>query len=266
MKQDKLGKLKNGDYILTSQAQIIKCTLLGTSKDYAFARPFTGEKDRDIFIAEANLNDACHGDTVMVEVGISGRDRKYKRDLPLVANGKQEGRVVKIVERGYKTVVGIMSISDRGIATVIPDDRRFAGSVFISSEDINGAENNTKVVIEVLDYPSNIKMARGRVIEILGDPNDVRVTTLSIIRSFNLFEEFPEDVVKEAEKVSVPVDEEVWDGRKDYRDRLVITIDGEDARDFDDAISLETCVNMRKIVGGPAMDTMKKVIEGYKNK
>lgn len=239
VKQDKLGKLKNGDYILTSQAQVIKCTLLGTSKDYAFARPFTGEKDRDIFIAEANLNDACHGDTVMVEVGISGKDRKYKRDLPLVANGKQEGRVVKIVERGYKTIVGIMSISDRGIATVVPDDRRFTDSVFISSEDINGAENNTKVVIEVLDYPSNIKMARGRVIEILGDPNDVRVTTLSIIRSFNLFEEFPEDVVKEAEKVSVPVDEEVWDGRKDYRDRLVITIDGEDARDFDDAISLE---------------------------
>ena len=151
VKQDKLGKLKNGDYILTSQAQVIKCTLLGTSKDYAFARPFTGEKDRDIFIAEANLNDACHGDTVMVEVGISGKDRKYKRDLPLVANGKQEGRVVKIVERGFKTVVGIMSISDRGIATVVPDDRRFTDSVFISFEDINGAENNTKVVIEVLD-------------------------------------------------------------------------------------------------------------------
>lgn len=238
VKQDKLGKLKNGDYIVTAKSQIIKCTLMGTSKDYAFARPFTGEKDRDIFVSEANLNDACHGDIVMVEVGVSGRDRKYKRDLPLVAKGKQEGRVVKILERGFKTVVGIMSISERGVATVIPDDRRFADSVFISAEDINGADNNTKVVIEILDYPSNIKMARGRVIEILGDPNDVRVTTLSIIRSFNLFEEFPDDVVKEAEKVSIPIDKENQDGRKDYRDRLVITIDGEDARDFDDAISL----------------------------
>ena len=239
VKQEKLGKLKNGDYILISKTELIKCTLLGTSKDYAFARPFTGEKDKDIFIAEANLNDACHGDIVMVEIGVSGRDRKYKRDMPLVAKGKQEGRVMKIIERGFVNVVGIMSINERGIATVVPDDRRFADSIFISSEDINGAPNNTKVVVQIIDYPSNIKMARGKVIEILGDPNDARVTTLSIIRSFNLFEEFPDEVVKEAEKVSVPIDEEVWDGRKDYRDRLVITIDGEDARDFDDAISLE---------------------------
>ncbi len=239
VKQEKLGRLKNGDYVLISKVQTIKCTILGTSKDYAFARPFTGEKDKDIFVAEANLNGACHGDIVMIEIGISGRDRKYKRNLPLVANGKQEGRVVQIVERGFKTVVGIMSINDRGIATVVPDDRRFTDSVFISSEDINGAENNTKVVVDILDYPSNIKMARGRVIEILGDPNDVRVTTLSIIRSFNLFEEFPEDVVEEAEKVSIPIEKENQEGRKDYRDRLVITIDGEDARDFDDAISLE---------------------------
>lgn len=238
VKQEKLGKLKNGDYVLVSKTQTLKCTLLGTSKDYAFARPTTGEKDKDIFISAANLNDACHGDTVLVEIGISGKDRKYKRDMPLVAKDKQEGRVLKILERGFKTVVGIMSINDRGVATVLPDDRRFADSVFVSTEDINGASNNTKVVLEVIDYPSNIKMARGKVIEILGDPNDVRVTTLSIIRSFNLFEEFPEDVVKEAEKVSVPIDEEVWDGRKDYRDRLIITIDGEDARDFDDAISL----------------------------
>ena len=95
---------------------------------------------------------------------------------------------MEIVERGYKFVVGIMSINPRGIATVIPDDRRFSDSVFVDSKDTMGAENNTKVVLEILDYPSNIKMARGKVIEILGDPSDARVTTLSIIRSFGLFE------------------------------------------------------------------------------
>ena len=238
-KQGKLTKLKNGDYMMAKQARLEKCTLLGTSKDYAFARPISGEKDRDIFISVANLNDACHGDTVMVEVGVSGRDRKYRRDLPVVASNKEEGRVVEILERGFKVVVGIISINDRGVATVLPDDRRFADSVFVSHEDINGAENNTKVVLEIIDYPSAIKMARGRVIEILGDPNDVRVTTLSIIRSFNLFEEFPEDVEAEAEKVAIPVSEDDQKGRKDYRDKLIITIDGEDARDFDDAISVE---------------------------
>lgn len=238
VKEGKLAKAKNGNYELANRTQLIKCTLLGTSKDYAFARPITGEKDNDIFISIANMNDACHGDKVMVEVGISGKDRKYRRDLPLVAKGKREGRVVEILERGFKVVVGIMSISDRGVATVLPDDRRFADSVFVSAEDVNGAPNNSKVVLDIIDYPSPIKMARGVVREILGDPNDVRVTTLSIIRSFNLFEEFPEDVELEAKKVSIPVEKDNQEGRKDYRDRLIITIDGDDARDFDDAISL----------------------------
>ncbi len=239
VKDGKLAKLKNGDYILENKTRLIKCTLLGTSKDYAFARPISGEKDKDIFISCANLNDACHGDTVMIEVGIDGRDRKYRRDLPLVANNKEEGRVAEILERGFKVVVGILSISDQGIATVLPDDRRFAESVYVANDDLNGATTNTKVVLDILDYPTNIKMAKGRVREILGDPKDARVTTLSIIRSFNLFEEFPDEVEEEAKKVAIPVEKEDTTGRKDYRDRLIITIDGDDARDFDDAISVE---------------------------
>ena len=237
-RQGKLEKLKNGDYLLKTITKLVKCTIMGTSKDYAFARPATGEKDKDIFISNANLNDACHGDTVMVEVGVSGRDRKYRRNLPLVATGKEEGRVAEILERGFKVVVGVISINDRGVATVLPDDRRFADSVFVAASDINGAPNNSKVVLDILDYPSNIKMARGRVREVLGDPSDVRVTTLSIIRSFNLIEEFPEEVEAEAKRVSKPISEENQAGRKDYRDRLIITIDGDDAKDFDDAISI----------------------------
>ena len=239
VKDGKLAKLKNGDYVLENKTRLVKCTLLGTSKDYAFARPISGEKDKDIFISCANLNDACHGDTVMVEVGIEGRDRKYRRNMPLVATNKEEGRVTQILERGFKVVVGILSINDQGIATVLPDDRRFAESVYIANDDLNGAQTNTKVVLDIIDYPSNIKMARGRVREILGDPNDVRVTTLSIIRSFNLIEEFPDDVEEEAKRVSIPVEKEDLTGRKDYRNRLVITIDGDDAKDFDDAISVE---------------------------
>ncbi len=239
VKVGKLSKLKNGDYMLENTTKLVKCTLMGTSKDYAFARPTSGEKDKDIFISVANLNDACHGDTVMVEVGISGKDRKYRRNLPLVATGKEEGRVAQILKRGFEVVVGILSITDRGVATVLPDDRRFADSVFVAPTDVNGAPSGSKVVLDIIDYPSNIKMARGRVREILGDPNDARVTTLSIIRSFNLIEEFPADVEAEAKAVSKPVSEENTTGRKDYRDKLIITIDGDDAKDFDDAISIE---------------------------
>jgi len=238
VKDKRLIRYKNGEFSVNEQEKLLKCTLLGTSKDYAFAREINGSKDDDIFISNVNLNDACHGDTVMVQVGVSGKDRKYKRDMPFSGKGKREGRVVEILERGFKVVVGIMSISDRGVATVIPDDRRFTDSVFVAANDINGAENNQKVVLDILDYPSNLKMARGVVKEILGDPNDVRVTTLSIIRSFNLFEEFPEEVLKEAKKVSIPISEEKCDGRKDFRDRIIFTIDGDDAKDFDDAISL----------------------------
>ena len=239
-KKGKLGKLKNGDYVLNFEPEIIKCTLLGTSKDYAFARPVSNikDKDNDIFISVANMNDACHGDTVMVEVGISGKDRKYKKELPLVAKDKREGRVVKILERGFKVVVGILSINENGVATVLPDDRRFSDSVYVAPDDVCGAKSNTKVVLDIIDYPSPIKMARGRVREILGDPNDVRVTTLSIIRSFNLFEEFPTEVEEEAKKVAIPISEDDQRNRKDFRDKLIITIDGDDAKDFDDAISL----------------------------
>ena len=238
-KEGRLVKLPNGFYQFIKPREVIKCVLLGTSKDYAFARATSGDKDNDIFISQPNLNDACHGDIVMVEVGITGKDRKYRRDLPLVATGKREGRVVEILERGQKVVVGVLSISQTGVATVRPDDVRFAGSVYVAKEDLNGAQSNTKVVLDILDYPSAIKMARGRVREILGDPSDARVTTLSIIRSYNLFEEFPEDVEIEAKKVAIDIEKDVQNGRKDYRDKLIITIDGDDARDFDDAISIE---------------------------
>ncbi len=240
---EKQGKIRfsNGFYTLVSKRELIKCTIFGTSKDYAFARPISALKDReqDIFISAANLNDACHGDTVLVEVGISRNDRKFREKLPVAASGKAEGRVVEIIERGFKVVVGILSIDARGVTTVIPDDRRFADSIFIDPKSVHGAPNNSKVVVDILDYPSNIKMARGAVREVLGDPSDVRVTTLSIIRSFNLFEDFPESVLDEAKRVCIPVESDDMTGRKDYRDRLIFTIDGDDARDFDDAISLE---------------------------
>ena len=121
------------------------------------------------------------------------------------------------MQRGFEVVVGVLSIDDNGVALVLPDDRRFSDSVFVAPGDLNGAKTNTKVVLDILDYPSRLKMARGRVREVLGDPNDVKVTTLSIIRSFNLFEEFPEDVESEAKTVSKPVKFEKLDDRKDYR-------------------------------------------------
>lgn len=263
VKDGKLKEHKGGYYSINRARELKKCTILGTSKDYVFAREVGANGDNDIFISEANLNDACHGDTVMVEIGVSGKDRKYKRELPLIAKEKREGRVVEILQRGFEVVVGLLTINENGVALVFPDDRRFTDSVFVAPTDLNGATTNTKVVLEILDYPSRLKMARGRVREVLGDPGDAKVTTLSIIRSFNLFEEFPEDVEKEAKAVSRPTKFEKLDDRKDYRDELIITIDGEDARDFDDAISLKKVGDLYNL-GVYIADVSHYVKEGSK--
>lgn len=239
IKDGRLKELKGGYFSLNKVREVKKCTILGTNRDYVFAREIGAGAENDIFISENNINDACHGDIVLVEINFSTKKKKNKNELPVVASGKREGRVIEILQRGFEVVVGILTIHENGVSMVLPDDRRFADSIFVAPTDLNGALNNQKVVLDILDYPSRYKMARGRVREILGSPEDTKVTTLSIIRSFNLFEEFPEDVVKEAQRVSKPVKSEKLDDRKDYRNNLVITIDGEDAKDFDDAVSVK---------------------------
>lgn len=236
VREDRLVFTKRNKYTLPDNVGAIKAVIMAHPNGFGFARPVDGEGD-DVFVAERDLNGATQGDTVLVKVTNKDKNKGYRTKGQKRAHGKRQGQVIKILDRGYKTIVGYYQATAGG-GIVIPDDARFSDSIFVQAGKTGGAENKTKVVLKITEYPSRTRMAQGEIVEVLGDPKDFKVTTLSIIRSFGLIEEYPAPVLKEAEEVNVPVTEEQIKGRKDFRNDLTITIDGEDARDFDDAISL----------------------------
>ncbi len=232
IKRDRLVKTARNKYTLPNNAGAIRGKVIGSNKGYVFVRPDSQDVD-DIYVAEKDTNGTVHGDTVLVRI-ISkpkNKNRKYN------AKQSKNGEIIKILERNIKNVVGLFSVNAGG-NIVVPDDTRFTDTIFIPTGKTMGATTNSKVLVKITDYPSKISMAKGEVIEILGDANDVKVATLSIIRSFGLIEEFPQAVIEEAKEVAKPISKKDIEGRTDFRNQLVITIDGEDARDFDDAISL----------------------------
>ncbi|MEG1581678.1 MAG: ribonuclease R [Clostridia bacterium] len=230
----------------------IKGVVMGTSQGYAFVR--SSEIPEDVMIQERDLNFAVHSDTVLVR--ITSRRKS--------GNGKGQrlqGEIIKIVERGVKTIVGTVSITTAGVL-VIPDDVRFAESVFIQRQNAMNAPTGFKVVVEITDYPSRTTMAQGKIIEILGDAKSFKVSTLSVVRSFGLIEEFPESVIAEAKKVAVLPTSKDFEHRRDLRHKQIITIDGEDARDFDDAISIEKTKSGNFLLGVHIADVANYVKAG----
>ena len=181
--------------------------------------------DDDIFIGEDNTHGAMHQDTVqvMVKPGISGKRR--------------EGVVTKILSRGTVKLVGIYQES-KNYGFVIPDNERFIRDIFIPKEQSKGAMNGHKVVVELTDYGTERKNPEGKVVEILGHISDPGTDVLSIVKGYDLPTEFPEKVMNQAEKVPEAISEADMAGRMDLRNVQMVTIDGEDAKDLDDAVSL----------------------------
>lgn len=181
--------------------------------------------EEDIFIGEDNTHGAMHQDTVqvMVKPGISGKRR--------------EGVVTKILSRGTVKLVGVYQES-KNYGFVIPDNERFIRDVFIPKEQSKGAMNGHKVVVELTDYGTERKNPEGKVVEILGHISDPGTDVLSIVKGYDLPTEFPEKVMNQAEKVPDAISEADMAGRMDLRNLQMVTIDGEDAKDLDDAVSL----------------------------
>ena len=242
LKQQLMELVESGDVVLTERhkyaviekTSIVKGKFIGNVKGFGFVERLS-EKGEDLFIPERCVNGAVHGDTVLVKIMPKTAKRNGRRVQ--VSGASTEGEVLRIVKRELKTIVGTFMLFSGG-AVVVPDDKRFTDQVFIMVDGMMGAKTNEKVVVEIIDYPSRNQMAVGKVIEILGDINDLGVDTLSIIRAFGLTEKFPEEVLLEAKAVAHEPDARDKMGRKDYTKDLVITIDGDDARDFDDAIHL----------------------------
>lgn len=197
-------------------------TLDGNPKGFAFFVSDLGGDD--LFIPASRLNGAMHGDRVEVRLVPSNR------------RGSGEAEVVSVLSRGFTTVVGKYESSLK-FGFVRPDNARISKDIYIPTERSMGAKSGQKVVCEIKDYPAG-RSPIGAVCEILGYPDDKDVDVLSIIRSYGLRSQFPADVMKEAREKPQTVSEEEMRGRRDFRGDAVITIDGDDSKDFDDAVSL----------------------------
>lgn len=197
---------------------------MATAKGFGFVR-VEGEED-DIFIPEPYCGNAFHGD--VVRISLSGKGSGKRR---------REGRVIQIVERKVTRLVGTFSRSKK-IAFVIPDMEKFTKDIFIPKGADLGAANGHKVVVEIMDYGDDKRSPEGHVIQILGHINDPGVDILSIVKGFGLPEEFPEEVMHEIQGISDEVDTAEYAGRVDIRELDTVTIDGEDAKDLDDAITI----------------------------
>ena len=185
-----------------------------------------GESE-DIFIDEDDTGGAFQGDTV--EISITGKpDGKRK-----------EGKVLRIISRGTVKLVGLYRVQkNKSYGFLIPDNQRFLQDVFIPQERAMGAVDGHKVVAELTSYGGDGRKPEGKIVEILGHVYDPGVDILSIVKNYDLPVEFPEKVMNQAQRTPDEVSEADRYGRKDLRDWQMVTIDGEDARDLDDAVSV----------------------------
>ena len=189
------------------------------------------EQEEEIYISREYSLNALNGDTVSIEI-IS----------PKAENKKEEGKIVKIIRHEKDTVVGTFQ-KNRNFGFVVPDDKNFGTDIFISKSNWGKARNNHKVLVKILKYPERGKNAEGEIIEVLGGVNEAGVDMLSLIKQYELPYKFPEEVVQEAKTFGNKINSEDIKNRKDLRQDVIFTIDGEDAKDLDDAIHVEKLEN-----------------------
>lgn len=219
-----LIRSRTNRYGVPERMNHIRGKFIGHAKGFGFVTPEVEGMD-DIFIPPHEVNSAMNGDIVLIRVA----DDTYGE--------KREGVITKIIERKTTQVVGTFQ-DNRGFGFVIPDDKKIPMDVFIRKGDTLGAVDGHKVVVEITDWPEETKSASGMVTKILGHKNDPGVDILSIIYKHGIGIEFPEDVINHANNVPNEVQEEDLGTRRDLRNDVMITIDGADAKDLDDAISV----------------------------
>lgn len=260
--RDQFAKLlhdmeSNGKIVLTrtkrygvpERFNLVRGTLQGTSKGFGFVIPDTAGQ-ADIYIHLNDMNGAMDGDLVLARI------HKRKTD-----NRRPEGEIVRILKRGRDRIVGTFTRLSSYFGFVIPDDKRIPADIFIAPELQMNARDGQKVVVK-LHQITGRHSAEGEIIEILGHKDDPGVDILSIIRKHGLPEKFPEEVLNEADRIPDTISEEEIKGRRDLRRRTMVTIDGEDAKDLDDAVSVERLENGNVRLGVHIADVSYYVREG----
>ena len=219
-------KLRGGRYGLPDEMNLIPGVLSGHPDGYGFV--ITEDDSEDIYIGRHNLGGAMHNDHVLVR--IESRGQRF---------GRQEGRIVRILERRTTTLVGLFEALKRD-GWVIPSEHKYFQDVFVPGNEKKGAKPGQLVSVSIIEYPSRHHPPVGRVIKVLGDANDPEVELRSIIHKFGVRQDFSPKVEKQVQKINGDISDQERSRRRDLTGDMIFTIDGERAKDFDDAVSLET--------------------------
>ena len=239
---------KKGKLVTTKSINLKTAVFMANAKGFGFAR-LEDSNDNDIYIPPESTLNAMNKDKILVRITVPSY------------NGKRaSGEVVKILSPAKEGVVGTFD-EGRGFGFVICDDKKI-NDIFIPKGSTKGAVTGSKVVVNITKRPSPNKCAEGEVIEILGHKDDPGVDILSIIRQFDLPVDYPEDVYEQTEDMPEDITEAEIEGREDLRNIQTVTIDGDDSKDFDDAVSLDILENGNFLLGVHIADVSHYVTEG----
>lgn len=197
----------------------------GSLKGFGFVK--INESEEEIFIAPDNTKKALNGDIVRIKIFDVPKDEQHR-----------EGKVLEIIKHEKDTLVGTFQ-KNKNFGFVVPDDKKFGTDIFIPKSKFGKARNNCKVLVKIIKYPLKGRNAEGEIIEVIGNVNEAGVDMLSLIKEYNLPYTFPEEVMKDALSVSQVIYKDQIQNRLDLRDKEIFTIDGEDAKDLDDAVCVE---------------------------
>ena len=222
LEERKISITKKGKYVITKE-HYIEGYFISNDRGFGFVE--VEGQDEDYFIPEDKVNGAFHHDMVLIQVEDSQTGKR------------KEARVVKVLSHEIQQVVGYFQKS-KTFGYVLPDNQKIAQDIYIPGKDTMGAVTGHKVVVQITDYGTNGRKPEGKIIEIIGHINDPGVDIISIVKNYDIPTEFPEEVMKQIENIPDEVPEEDKVGRKDIRDWQTVTIDGEDAKDLDDAVTL----------------------------
>lgn len=228
----------------------IKGIFRGNEKGFGFVK--IDGQDEEIYISRGNTKDAVNGDEVLI---------KIINDT--VEGNRKEGKIVKTINHKRNEIVGTFT-KRKNFGFVVPDDREFNTDIFISKKSFNKAKNNQKVVVKITKFPQGNKSAEGEITEIIGGINEAGVDMLSLIKEYNLPYEFPDEVILEAKKVENKITKKELQNRLDLRSKNIFTIDGEDAKDLDDAIYVTKLENGNYELGVSIADVSHYVAENSK--
>ena len=234
-------------YMLLENSHLRKGVMRANKKGFGFVE--VDNLDDDIYVSQDNMNGAIHDDIVLVEI-----TSKMKLD-------RLEGRVLKIIKRQVEQYIGEINFDkkDKGIITL--DDKKINLDIFVERKNSLNAVDGHKVVVELIKHINNTKY-EGKVTEIIGHKNDPGVDILSIVKKYNINTDFPDDVKEEVSKMPMEVLDSDLDGRRDLRDLEIFTIDGDDTKDIDDAISINRLSNGHYELGVHIADVSYYVKEG----